>query len=252
MNRRLVKEPGISRMIAFSLLFHAGLFGIIYEFSDFMPAHAPESQAYYVDIVNLPVAHPQSGTPSAPEKSASAASPPQRQEMKLPAPARKKSEASPTTLSTKKTPKEISSGETDEDFNKRLARLEQKAESRHETAALDAIRNRVSTGGRAGMPGAKGKEAGSDYASYIQSRLSDAFQNTISHQTSNPEVVIKLRISRYGKVIGYRVEHSSRDKLFEASVSQAISIAGENFPPPPGGTDFEQGFVFRRKGVGKK
>jgi colicin import membrane protein len=252
MNSRLVKEPGISGMLAFSLLFHAVMFGIIYKFSHFTSIHPPESQAYYVDIVNLPVAHPQSGTPSAPVKSASTAASPQRQEMKLPVPARKKSEASPTTPSTKKTQKEIRSGETDEDFNKRLARLEQKADSKHESAAIDAIRNRLSTGGRAGMPGAKGKEAGSDYASYIQSRLSDAFQETINYQSSNPEVVIKLRISRYGKVIGYRVEHSSRDKLFEASVSRAISIASENFPPPPGGTDFEQGFVFRRKGVGKR
>ncbi len=252
MNGIMVKEPGISRMVVASLLFHAMLFGLIYKFSLFASHRPPESQAYYVDIVNLPVANPQSGSPSAPGKSSSRSASPQKQEMKLPVPATKKSEASATTPTLKKKQKEISSAETDEDFNKRLAKLEQKADSRHENSAIDAIRKRLSAGGRAGMPGAKGKEAGSDYASYIQSRLSDAFQETIAYQSTNPEVAIKLRISRYGKVIGYRVEHSSRDKLFEASVSRAISIAGENFPPPPNGTDFEQGFVFRRKGVGKK
>jgi colicin import membrane protein len=252
MKSRLVKEPGMSRMVAFSLLFHVAIFGIMYRVSSLVFPHAPEQQAYYVDVVNLPVANPRSGTPSAPEKDATAASPQQHQEMKLPTPAGKKAEASPATAPTKKTTKEVPSGEADEDFNKRLTRLEQKAESRHESAALEAIRNRISAGGRAGMPGAKGNESGSDYASYIQSRLRDAFRETIAFQSRNPEVIIKLRISRFGKVIGYRTEQSSRDKLFEASVSRAISIAGEHIPPPPGGTDFEQGFVFRPQGVGKK
>ncbi|HET6420553.1 MAG TPA: TonB C-terminal domain-containing protein [Geobacteraceae bacterium] len=256
MKTRLVKESGISPMIAWSLLFHAVLFGLIYKFSHFESFHPPEKQAYYVDIVNLPVANPRSGSPAAPEKTASATTSPQKQEqkqeMKLPAPARKKPEPSPTKPALKKTPKEIRPAETDEDFQKRLARLEQKADSRHESTAIDDIRKRLSTGGRAGMPGAKGNQAGSDYASYVQSRLSDAFQETIAFQSSNPQVAIKLRISKYGKVIGYSVVHSTMDKLFEASVSRAISIAGENLPPPPSGSNFEQGFVFRRKGVGKR
>ncbi len=255
MKVRLVKESGIGPMVAWSLMFHAVVFGIIYKFNHFESFHPPEKQAYYVDIVNLPVANPRSGSPAAPEKTASAATSPQKQaqkqEMKLPAPAKKKSAASPTAPALKKQ-KEVPSGETDEDFNKRLAHLQQKAESKHESAALDAIRKRLSTGGRAGMPGARGNQAGSDYASYIQSRLKDAFQETIAFHSRNPRVEIKLRISRFGKVIGYRMEYSTGDKLFEASVSRAISTAGENFPPPPGGTEFERGFTFRPEGVGKR
>lgn len=256
MKVRLVKESGIGPMVAWSLMFHVVVFGIIYKFNHFESFHPPEKQAYYVDIVNLPVANPRSGSPAAPEKTASAATSPQKeeqkQEMKLPTPARKKPEPSPTKPALKKTPKEIRPAESDEDFQKRLARIEQKADSRHENTAIDAIKKRLSTGGRAGMPGARGNQAGSDYASYIQSRLSDAFQETIHHQSSNPEVAIKLRISKYGKVIGYSVVHSTMDKTFEASVSRAISIAGENFPPPPDGKSFEQGYVFRPKGVGKR
>jgi colicin import membrane protein len=65
-------------------------------------------------------------------------------------------------------------------------------------------------------------------------------------------VVIRLRIDRFGKVIGFRIERSSGDKVFEDSVSRAVNSASENFPPPPGRKEFHQGFIFKPEGVGKK
>ena len=102
------------------------------------------------------------------------------------------------------------------------------------------------------MPGATGTEAGSDYGSYIQSRLKDAFALTIASSSRNPMVVARLTIDRNGKVIGFRIERSSGDKVFEDSVARAVDRASANFPPPPGSKEFQQGFVFKPEGVGIK
>jgi colicin import membrane protein len=102
------------------------------------------------------------------------------------------------------------------------------------------------------MPGGTGTEAGSDYASYIQSRLRDAFKMTIAHQSRKPEVVVQMFISRYGKLSSYRILRSSGDKVFEDAVARAIRIAAENFPPPPNRKEFQQGFIFRPEGLEKK
>ncbi len=252
MSRKSTKESGISRMVAFSLLLHVTMFGTIYKVGYFISPNRPESQTYYVDVVNLPVANPQSGTPSTSEKSSPSPPPPTRQEMNLPPRSTKNPALPEAAHAVKKEQKTVEKLETRDEFAERLARLEKKAEGKRLGEALDAIRKKTDAGGNAGMPGAKGKESGSDYASYIQSRLRDAFNDTIAFQSRNPEIVIKLRINRLGKVIGYHIERSSRDKLFESSVARAISIAGENFPPPPGGGDFEHGFIFRPEGVGKK
>ncbi len=249
MIRVAVKASQLPRMLAFSLLLHVTLFVVIGRFGYFMLSHEPATQAYYVDVVNLPVANPQSGNPSPSIENAPAKQAPVQQEMSRPA------SDTASTVSPKAAPsakKEQMPAETNEEFTKRLAALEKKAEGRRLGEALDDLRRRSAEAGRAGMPGAKGKEAGSDYGSYIQSRLRDAFNSTIAYQSRNPEVVIKLRINRFGKVIGYRMERSSRDKLFEAAVARAIDIAEEHFPPPPAGGDFEQGFIFRPEGVGKK
>jgi colicin import membrane protein len=254
MNRRLLKKSGFGRMVGLSLLLHASLFGIVYRFSQLITSHQTGPQTYYVDVVNLPVANPQAGTPSVSPKSAPPEPSPAQQEMKLPPVSPKKpAVAEQTQTQTKKKEQPVvKEQETPEQFAKTLAGIRNKADGKHLEKVLTAMKNSANKGGRAGMPDAKGIESGSDYASYIQSRLRDAFNNTIAYQSGKPEMVVRLRINRFGKIIGYRVERSSRDKQFEASVTRAIDMAGENFPPPPGGQDFEHGYIFRPEGVGQK
>jgi colicin import membrane protein len=249
MSYTLKKDPGLGGMFAFSLLLHATLFGIIYQFNSFMRPYTLEAQTYYVDLINLPVAHPQSGTPSAPKESSPPV--PARQEMKLPTNTQKKTAPPAASPTAKKTQKDVKPAETGKEFAERLAHLEKKVEGNHEESAIEAIRKKA-TAGRAGIPLGHGNQAGSDYASYIQSRLKDAFSSTIATQSKNPEVVVKLRINRFGKIVGYRTERSSHDTLFETAVARAINIAGENLPPPPDGEDFEHGYIFRPQGVGRK
>jgi colicin import membrane protein len=251
MNRTMTRSPGLGWTLAFSMLLHVAVYGIIFKFGDFNP-YKPVAQTYYVDIVNLPVANPQSGTPSRPEKTPEALPSSSKQEMTMPVQQREKAQKPVAPSPVKNVKKNIKPLVTEEEFSKRLAHIENKVESQHEHSAIESIRNKVAANARAGIPGGKGAEAGSDYAGYIQSRLRDAFKNTITYQSSNPEVVVRLRINRYGKIIGYSIEKSSHDKVFEASVNRAIDIAGETFPPPPDKRTFEHGFIFRPEGVGKK
>ena len=68
---------------------------------------------------------------------------------------------------------------------------------------MEAIRNRAASRGKgqAGIPTGTGREAGSDYASYIRSRLVDAFKTTIAYQDKAPRAVVVLTIDRNGRVV---------------------------------------------------
>ena len=129
--------------------------------------------------------------------------------------------------------------------------LERAAEARQEEAALSRLREKVKSqgSGRAGMPGGVGKEAGSDYLAYLQSRLRDAFQKTIQHSSQNPEMSVRLFIDSDGKLARKKAERSSGDRAFEISVFRAIDAASEKFTPPPGRKVFEGVFVFKREGI---
>lgn len=253
MRRRLKTESGLGSSLTCSLLLHAAFFAAIIfinSFTDIRPNPAP---VYYVDLVNLPVANPRSGSPTsrgndgAPPPPAPA---PEREKMTAPTAQPKKL---PPTKPTAKKPSRTAPPETDREFQDRLAKLERTVEGRHTDAAIDALRKKVGQGaGRSGMPGGTGTEAGSDYGSYIQSRLKDAFAKTISFRDRNPVVVVRLTIDRNGRITGYRIEKSSGDKVFEDSVKRAVELAAENFPPPPSRREFQQGFIFKPQGVGKK
>jgi len=207
-------------------------------------------ETYYVDVVNLPVASPRSGNPA------------QKGNDALPAPAALKAPSAPMALPTPAKPgpaKAIkppvkgseTGAESASEFAERMAKLERVAEARQEEAALARLRDKVRTqgSGRAGMPGATGKEAGSDYLAYIQSRLKDAFQKTITHNSQNPEMIIRLFIDTDGKLARKKAERSSGDRAFEISVFRAIDAASAKFPPPPGHKVFEGVFVFKREGI---
>ena len=215
-------------------------------------------QAIYVDVVNLPVASPQAGSPAGSVKGAPAAGhapaavmppPPAPRAMKAPA-----AKAAPSK-SAKPSPR-TESGETASEYEARLAALERNAEARRQEAALAAIRNRVgarNTGAApAGMPGGTGTQAGSDYAAYLQSRLRDSFELTIAWQTKKPLVAVRLTVDARGNLLSYKIEKSTGDVLFEESVYKAVQLAKKNFPPPPGGREFSYGFIFKPEGVDKK
>ncbi len=286
-NRKPARDPGISQLLFFSVLFHLLVFALIFEFGRFN-TYKPATPTYYVELANLPVAKPRSGTPSRPEKTIETLSSTSKQEMSIPVQHRekavkpepvphkqkvekpvrvqktevteklkrvqrpKKVEKPVEPTPPKKTLQVAKPGETEEDFLKRISNIENKVDSQHEQSALTALKRSLKTNTRAGIPGGSGVQAGSDYASYIQSRLRDAFRATIAYQSSNPEVEIRLRINRFGKIIGYSMEKSTHDKLFEASVVRAIQIAGEKFPPPPDNSTFDHGYIFMPEGVGKK
>jgi colicin import membrane protein len=204
-----------------------------------------EAPVYYVDVVNLPVADPQAGFPDSSEKVKAPlpALPPPH--MQMPA----KADAKSATLA--KVVKQTPVVESASEFEERMAGLEKEVEARHAAAALEALSKRNVGKPPSGIPGGVGSEAGSDYAGYLQSRLKDAFKNTIAYQSKNPEVVLRLTIDRYGRVVRFLMERSSGDKLFEDAVARAVGKAEKTFPPPPGGGAFDYGFVFRPEGVGK-
>ena len=212
---------------------------------------------YYVDVVNLPVAAPQSGSPSQKGNDAhqapaapKAPTPP----MALPTPPK----AGATAKNSKQTAKTVkgseSTTESSSEFADRMAKLERAAEARQEEAAMARLREKVRSqgSGRAGMPAGVGKEAGSDYMAYIQSRLKDAFQKTINHSSQNPEMAVRIFIDTDGKLARKKAERSSGDRAFEISVFRAIDAASEKFTPPPGHKVFEGVFVFKREGISPK
>jgi colicin import membrane protein len=172
--------------------------------------------------------------------------------MTIPAPSPKKAFAKRKTPIGQKPPTPI---ETARRFEDRMDKIEQEVAAKHTMAALEALQKKVAgagKGGQTGIPGGKGLEAGSDYAGYIRSRLTDAFKTTIAFQTKKPEVRVKLTIDRTGKVAGIKLEHSSNDRIFEDAVINAIVKAEQTFVPPPGGGKFEYIFRFAPEGVSKK
>ena len=247
------KNGALGVMVGYSAIAHLIIFFILLNFQ--FPAHFHEAPVYYVDVLDLPVAHPQAGTPGGAERQPAPPQPappmpaaPAPREMTLPS---KPAAKLPAKQTAPQPPKKPEAEETPQDFAKRIESLERDAEARRMAAALEAAKRRAGSKGPVGIPGATGTEAGSDYASYIQSRLKDAFKTTIAFQSKTPEVMVRITIGRTGRVLRVRAERSTGDKVFEDAVSRAIAKAEKNFPPPPKGEEFDLGFVFRPQGVGK-
>jgi colicin import membrane protein len=250
MNRTITRQRqnrGLWLTVCCSVVLHLTVYFFILNFQ--FPVRFKEAPVYYVDMVNLPVAHPQAGTPgTSASLSAQPATPPQPREMVLPA----KPAAPPPARQQTAPPKTTEAPESAREFEERLARLENEAGARHQAAALETLKKRGSGKGTVGMPGAVGNEAGSDYASYIRSRLEDEFKTTIAFQTKNPELLVKLTISQNGRIIRQQIMKSSKDKMFEDSVLRSILKAERNFRPPPSGNQFEIDVRFSPQGIGKK
>jgi len=194
---------------------------------------------YYVDVVNLPVAAPQAGSP-APEAVATT----EDAVATAPQAGPQKPAAAPLAVT--------GGGEAppseDHGFQERMAKLAARAAEQRQAAALESLRTKIA-GGKTGMPGATGTQAGSDYTAYLHSRLKDAFRETISYQSAAPFAVVRLTIDGDGRVLRTRFERSNGDKLFESSVQRAITLAEQRIVPPPGRIKYEGTFVFKPQGV---
>jgi len=234
-------------MFTLSFICHLGIFSLIIWFNQASVLRPSEEQVTYVDMVTLPVASPQAGTPApAAETSAPPAAPvtppaaamvvPQaKPKVKLPAPAKGKS-ATPAA--------------EEKALDERLAKLERQAEERRQADVLARLRKGSGANKTVGMPGAKGTQAGSDYGAYLQSRLKDAFRDVIAAQTGAPQTLVRITVGTDGRISNYRVEKKSGDPVFDEAVSRAVTLAGRNFKPPPGGVPFERVFRFKPEGVG--
>ncbi len=233
-------ESGLGGVFSGSLLLHILLLLIASRLSLLTGPMATAQIIYEVDLLNLPVAAPQAGEPSAAPQAATVPSPPVARD----------SMAVPTSKSASKPAPLPAPNQDSEAFSRRMADLERKAEARHEANAIEQLRSKA-TKGQVGMPDSSGNESGSDYTSYLHTRLTDAFKTTITYQSKDPEVAVRLVIDGKGRIVASRIERSSGDKLFEDAALRAISKAARLLVPPPNGASFEHGFVFRPQGVGK-
>ena len=235
------KDTGLGVATALSVAFHAAAFAFLVWWQQMIPNLGPVQTTYYVDVVNLPVANPRSGSPTETGNEQKSAPPaPAPPTMAVPKASSKTAPGKKTTT----TPTTESAA-----FQERMAKLEGKADAQRQTAAFEALRKKVAARGKVGMPRGTGTESGSDYTAYLHSRLKDAFRDTISYQTKNPFVMLRITIDGDGRIIRTRIEKSTGDKAFELSVMRAITLAEQTIVPPPSKTVYEGAFVFKPQGV---
>lgn len=232
--------------LIFSTVIHLTVFLLLFWYGA-RSVPLDKEETYYVDIVNLPVSAPQAGSPTQKgNDTPSPLPPPLPNEMTTP----NTIKPSKAALVKPQTKSATAGHETSSEFADRISKLQKKQEAAQEEAVLARLREKVKgTGsGRAGMPAGKGKEVGSDYLAYLQSRLKDAFAKTISYTSKNPEAVVRLFIDTNGKVSRVKIERSN-DDAFQLSVQRAIDMAADKFPPPPNRKMFEGVFVFKPEGI---
>lgn len=250
LSHQLAKDTGMGVSFTVSAVIHLTVFLLVAWYGSH---HTPIKiqDTYYVDVVNLPVAAPRAGSPTQKGNEAQPAPPTPKTPaapMTLPKPA-----AQPQGVKPQKTPAKgkESAVESSTEFAERMAKLERQAEAKQEEAAIARMQQKMKKqgAGRAGMPDGRGKEAGSDYLAYLQSRLKDAFLSTISYSSKKPEMTVRLFIDTDGKLARKKIERSSGDRAFEISVLRAIDVASEKFTPPPNRKVFEGVFVFKPEGI---
>ena len=242
-------------MFALSFVTHLVAFLIITMWQSSPEFRPDETPVTYVDMVTLPVASPQSGTPAPAVEEEAQTAPP------VPPPAAPQAPAPVMTQPVKPSPKgpTQAQGKVEQPnpaaeahaFNERMAKLEQLAQERRQAEVLERLRRKgAQSGKQTGMPGGKGNEAGSDYPSYLQSRLKDALREVMVSQTKSPQVIATITVAPDGRIAEYHVEKGSGDPLFDDAVHRAVTLAGKSLVPPPGGAQFKRMFRFRPEGVG--
>jgi len=221
------REPRFVVSLTLSVLLHATLVVAFFWWQQFLPEMGPVQTTYYVDVVNLPVADPRSGSPVQAEDSADVAPPPPPVPPATPAMPALEPQSRPVARQP------ATNSESGAAFQQRMAKLQAIADARRQAQRIEELRSKVAAAGRSGMPRGTGSEAGSDYTAYLHSRLKDAFRETISYNTKAPFVAMRLTIDVNGRLLRMRMEKSSNDKVFELSVRRAISLAEPSFTPRP-------------------
>ena len=187
-------------------------------------------------MVNLPVASPRAGSPTQKGNDAEQAHPAENHRSR-----RWPCQSRPKPVPSRKPPNAAAPDkETD---SARISRLSlpnvwpswSGGRGQQEEAALARLRNKVKNPGAGGpvCRPAAAKRAGSDYPAYMQSRLKDAFHETISYSSKNPEMTVRLFIDTDGKLSRKKTERSSGDRAFEMSVLRAIDAPVKNSPRRP-------------------
>lgn len=248
MNSRVSKiDTGIGVSFTVSAVIHLAVFLLVAWWGQLFPLRIPIQETYYVDVVALPVVNPQQGD-AVQKNGESEATPAPAPVPPLPASAKNAPKSGAKTI---KSVSPSESVETESAFAERMAKLEGKAEAQQYEERMKRLSSKKKTTGstNAGAPTAAGTEAGSSYADFIKSRLEDALKLTSYYTTPKPEVAVRLTISAEGRLIRMKIERSSGDAAFELAVRRAIDLASEKFTAPPTRTAFENGFVFKPKGI---
>lgn len=249
MSSRVSKiDAGVGVSFIASAVIHLAVFLLLVWWGQLFSPQMAIQETYFVDIVNLPAADPQSGiSAQKPDEADSSPLPAQASTMMEPAQAKATQKAG-TKFVKPVAPQDPA--ETESSFAERMAKLERDSETRREEAVLERMRSKVKVGSsKIGTPGAIGTEAGSRYGDYIKSRLEDALKVTSYSTTKNPEVAVRLTVSGDGKLMRMKIERSSGDAAFELAVRRAIDLASDKFTVPPNRAVFENGFLFRPKGI---
>jgi colicin import membrane protein len=258
--RQDAHDAGMGVSFIISTVIHLAVFLLLLWWGRLFPPTMAVKETYYVDVVNLPVANPRAGSPTRKGNDAEAPPPLPAPEPPLSMPPPPQPNATGRTATTGKAEKTEKTEKTekrdtssDAAFVERMAKLENKAASQQEEATLEQLRKKLkATGsGRAGMPAGGGSESGSDYTAYVQSRLKDAFYQTITFTSKNPEVAVRLYIDADGKVIRKKIEKTTGDPTFELAVLRAVEKAGDKLVPPPNHKVFEGAFIFKPQGISR-
>lgn len=249
--RQGTQDAGFGASFIISTVIHLAVFLLALWGGRLFPPNTAVQETYYVDVVNLPVANPRAGSPTQKGNGAEAPAPKPPPEPPISMPSPPQPNAKGRAATTGKASK--SDAASDAAFAERMAKLESKAASQHEEATMEQMRKKLkSTGsGKAGMPAGSGSEAGSDYTAYVQSRLKDAFYQTIAYSSKNPVVKVRLYIDTNGKVVRQKIEESSGDHAFELAVQRAVEKAADKLVPPPNRKVFEGGFIFKPQGISR-
>ena len=252
MRRKDTFDGAFGASLFTSTAIHLAVFLLLIWWGKVFPVTTHVQETYYVDVVNLPVASPRSGSPTQQGNGAEAPAPavPEKTTA-LPTP--KKPEPHVKKQATPKSSVKEQAAESDS-VAKKIAKLRSKTEAQQQEATMERLRRKVASSGtgRSGMPGAGGNEAGSRYEDYLKSRLEDALAKTSNYSTSKPVVVVRLTIGANGQITRKKTENSSGDHAFEIAVQRAIDIVSESLAPPPGHTTFEGGFIFKPQGITNK
>ncbi len=242
-------DTGVGVSFIASAVIHLAVFLLFAWWGRQFPTAPVIQETYYVDVVTLPTVAPQAGsTINNPGKTKAASLPAPTLPMAVPRPPKTVPKTGTQSI---KTASPQDAAETEAAFAERMAKLEKNSEARREEAVLEKLRSKVkvASASKTGMPGAGGADAGSRYADYVRSRLEDALKVTSSYTTKNPEVAVRLTIAADGRLARIKIERSSGDAAFELAVRRAIDLASEKFTAPPNHTTFDNGFIFKPKGI---